>query len=97
MFLIIIRPIIISTIEDIVNLLLIDIIWLGALNFHLIVLILKNITSIKRIDSFEHKASSWLKCGGFPCNTSTSVRRQSGLSRCRRSSSTLRERRFSGL
>jgi hypothetical protein len=28
----------------------------------------------------EHKASSWLECGGFPCNVSTSVRRQSGLS-----------------
>ena len=83
MFLVIMCPIIISAIEDTVDLLLIDIIWLGTPNFYLVVLILKNITTIKRIDSFKHKASSWLKYGGFLCNVSTSVRRQSGLSRCR--------------
>jgi hypothetical protein len=75
MFLVIIRPIIISAIEDTVDLLLIDIIWLGTPNFHLVVLILKNMTTIKRIDSFKHKASSWLKYRGFLYNTSTLVRR----------------------
>ena len=54
----IMRPIIISAMEDTVDLLLIDTIWLGAPNFHLVVLILKNMTTIKRIDSFKHKASS---------------------------------------
>ena len=58
MFFVIIRPIIISTIEDTVDLLLIGVIWLGAPNFYLVVLILKNMTTIKRIDSFKHKASS---------------------------------------
>ena len=58
MFLVIMRPIIISAIEDIVDLLLIGIIWLSAPNLYLIVLILKNMTTIKRMDSFEYKASS---------------------------------------
>ena len=58
MFLVIMRPIIISAMEDTVDLLLVDTIWLGVPNFHLMVLILKNMTTIKRIDSFKHKASS---------------------------------------
>jgi hypothetical protein len=81
MFFVIMRLIIISAIEDTIDLFLVDAIWLGAPNLHLVVLILENMTTIKRMDSFEHKASSWLECGGFPCSASTLVRRQSGLSR----------------
>jgi hypothetical protein len=87
---VIMRLIVIRAIDNTIDLLLVGTIGLGATNLHLIVLIFKNIARIKRMNSFEHKASSWLKCRGFPCSAGTSIRRQSRLSRCRcRSSTTL--------
>ena len=90
MFLVIMRLIVIRAMDNTIDLLLVGTIGLGVTNLYLMVLILKNIARIKRMNSFEHKASSWLKCRGFLCSASTSIRRQSRLSRCRcRSSTTL--------
>ena len=57
MFLVIMRLIVIRAIDNTIDLLLVGTIGLGATNLYLIVLISKKIARIKRINSFEHKAS----------------------------------------
>jgi hypothetical protein len=55
---VIIVPIIINIIKDIVDFLNKFAIWLGVSDLHLIMLILNNITTIKRVKSFKYKAFS---------------------------------------
>ena len=56
MLLVIIRLVVISAMEDAVNNLSKDIVDLATPNQHLSMLIFNNITSIKRVNSFEHVA-----------------------------------------
>ena len=69
--------VVISTIEDAVNNLLVFAVGLATSDQHLSMLVFNNMTSIKRVNSFKHIAIRWLECRCFLYSTSPSMRRQS--------------------
>jgi hypothetical protein len=85
----VIRLIVISTIEDTINDFLVDTACLGVLNLYFIVLIFNNITRIQGIDPFKHKTASRLKSRRLLSlrSTNSSVRWQSWFNSCSRGSS----------
>jgi len=58
MFLVIMRLVVISIIEDTINNFLVNAAYLGISNLYFIVLIFNNMTRIQGMDPFEYKTAS---------------------------------------